>query len=433
MRIEILSHGGGSIVQTNRSINNLYDSISDTISELTRVNTKLETDIKGGIYSVTGGTSYLALASSKIASRISSEQSKLAAVSQLSTDVSAFFENTIEIDKQVANTVKTNEKDFFDKNPDLKPTNYRFESWWDKITDWFSNTWDAIEDAIEKCVFAVIDFIKNHAVQLIVGTVFLVLGAVLVAFTAGTGAAFLGAFLAALAEGFVSVLISSLISALISSVIALIFGGDVKSAFSDGLADGYMFGGIFFCLGKVFNIVKSLFTKKDVVTYYRVQGGQGPNPNDVSRYRVDILDDGSIKINGDKPLNVSADGGVHAEGYLKNNRPGGEVYEWDMPKWFDDMVNEYIRPQANFKSDPLNQGGLAPSLNDPTKKGVCYEFRSMLDWIEEYATNGRVLSESEFMKGQRIKHIFEALDKFVTNGPAGGISGGVYSSVTSNN
>ena len=53
------------------------------------------------------------------------------------------------------------------------------------------------------------------------------------------------------------------------------------------------------------------------------------------------------------------------------------------------MVQEYIIPQEGYKSNPLNQGGTVPSLNDESTPGKCVEFPA--PWIEEYATNGRII------------------------------------------
>lgn len=56
-------------------------------------------------------------------------------------------------------------------------------------------------------------------------------------------------------------------------------------------------------------------------------------------------------------LNISIDNGEHAKYYVENRRPGADIYEFDVPKWFDDMVQEYTIPQEGYKNNPLNQGG----------------------------------------------------------------------------
>lgn len=127
----------------------------------------------------------------------------------------------------------------------------------------------------------------------------------------------------------------------------------------------------------------------ETVTYRRVQGGQGTQS---SQQRIVIDDNGKIYINRkDKNLNISIDNGEHSQ-YFLNKRPGADVYEFEMPKWFNDMVQEYIIPQAGYKNNPLNQGGSAPKLTDPTTPGMSVEFPvPWVEWIEEYATNGRII------------------------------------------
>ena len=136
---------------------------------------------------------------------------------------------------------------------------------------------------------------------------------------------------------------------------------------------------------------EALESGTDTVTYRRVQGGEG---NQSSQQRVVIDSEGNVYINKkDRNLNISIDNGEHSQYYIKNNRPGADIYEFEVPKWLDDMVKEYTIPQAGYKNNPLNQGGSAPKLTDPTTPGTCIEFPApWIEWIEEYATNGRIIS-----------------------------------------
>ena len=133
----------------------------------------------------------------------------------------------------------------------------------------------------------------------------------------------------------------------------------------------------------------------DTVTYRRVQGGAG---NQSSQQRVAIDSEGNVYINKkDRNLNISIDNGEHSQYYINNNRPGADIYEFEVPKWLDDMVKEYTIPQAGYKNNPLNQGGSAPKLTDPTTPGTCIEFPvPWIEWIEEYATNGRIISGGQY-------------------------------------
>ena len=136
------------------------------------------------------------------------------------------------------------------------------------------------------------------------------------------------------------------------------------------------------------NIIDS--SKDEMVTYRRVQGGTGDKK---SQPRVVVDNDGNVYISNKKAkLNVSIDNGEHSQYYVKNKRPGADIYEFDVPKWFDDMVNEYTIPQEGYKKNPLNQGGTVPSLNDISTPGKCIEFPApWIEWIEEYASNGRII------------------------------------------
>ena len=128
----------------------------------------------------------------------------------------------------------------------------------------------------------------------------------------------------------------------------------------------------------------------DTVTYRRVQGGQGTQ---LSQQRVIIDSEGNVYINKkDRNLNISIDNGEHSQYYIDNNRPGADIYEFEVPKWLDDMVKENTIPQAGYKNNPLNQGGSAPKLTDPSTPGTCIEFPApWIEWIEEYATDGRII------------------------------------------
>ena len=130
----------------------------------------------------------------------------------------------------------------------------------------------------------------------------------------------------------------------------------------------------------------------ETVIYRRVQGGESTR---TSQQRVTFDADGRIHINKkNKNLNISVDNGEHSQNFIKNNRPGADIYEWEVPKWFDDMMQEYSIPQADYRTNSLNQSRMAPKLTDPSpnKIGRTLEIPSpWLEWMEEYATNGRII------------------------------------------
>ena len=91
-------------------------------------------------------------------------------------------------------------------------------------------------------------------------------------------------------------------------------------------------------------------------------------------------------------MNLSIDNGEHSQYYVENRRPGADVYEFEIPKWFDDIAQEFVIPQDGYRNNPQNQGGTAPKLTDPSTPGRCIEFPApWIEWIEEYATNGRII------------------------------------------
>lgn len=112
-----------------------------------------------------------------------------------------------------------------------------------------------------------------------------------------------------------------------------------------------------------------------------------------AKERVQVNENGSITIpNKEADLNISIDKGEHAH-YFKHEVRGGnaDIVEFDVPKWFDDFLKENTIPQTGYKSNPLNQGGTAPKLVDPTKPGNSFEVPSpWVEWIEEHAKNGRI-------------------------------------------
>ena len=130
-------------------------------------------------------------------------------------------------------------------------------------------------------------------------------------------------------------------------------------------------------------------TAEEVVTYRRVQGGTPPN---ASWNRIQV-EDGKIVIPNKKSnLNISTGNADHANYFLQKRGSNAEIVEFDVPKWLDDFINESAIPQKNYNKNPLNQGGTAPKIVDPTTPGDSYELPApWIEWIEEYATNGRVI------------------------------------------
>ena len=116
---------------------------------------------------------------------------------------------------------------YCNNNPimNVDPTGKDWNSFWNSIGSWF----------------------EEHWVELVIGTAFIIVGAVVTALTAGTGAGFMAAFGSALLASAKATGISMAISAGIGALVGGITNGweGALQGFGDGLADGFMWGGIF--------------------------------------------------------------------------------------------------------------------------------------------------------------------------------------------
>jgi filamentous hemagglutinin len=62
---------------------------------------------------------------------------------------------------------------------------------------------------------------------------------------------------------------------------------------------------------------------------------------------------------------------------------------FEIPSWLHDFIKENAIPQDFYNSNPLNQGGLAPKIVDPTTPGLSYELPSPWgQWLQENAIPG---------------------------------------------
>jgi hypothetical protein len=120
------------------------------------------------------------------------------------------------------------------------------------------------------------------------------------------------------------------------------------------------------------------------VTVFRVQGGTPPL---ASRQLISIDENGNPVISR-TTLNISVGAPAHAE-YFLSKRPGADITSFDIPKWMGDFIDEEAIPQAGYRTNPANQGGLAPKVVDPTTPGRSYELPDIwAKWLEEVAIPG---------------------------------------------
>ena len=75
--------------------------------------------------------------------------------------------------------------------------------------------------------------------------------------------------------------------------------------------------------------------------------------------------------------------------YFLSKRPGADITSFEIPKWMHDFIQGEAIPQANYRSNPMNQAGLAPKIVDPTTPGRSYELPPIwAKWLEEVAIPG---------------------------------------------
>lgn len=126
----------------------------------------------------------------------------------------------------------------------------------------------------------------------------------------------------------------------------------------------------------------------DVATsrVFRVQGGKMP---DASWPRISIDGAGNPHISNDAFLNISIGDPSHAEYFLRERRPGGQIVSFEIPAWMDEFIQENAIDQYKFNKNPRNQGKLAPKIVDSTTPGRSYELHQIWGtWLEEVAIPG---------------------------------------------
>ena len=131
------------------------------------------------------------------------------------------------------------------------------------------------------------------------------------------------------------------------------------------------------------------------VDYFRVQGGKHPtNPNKRSHYRIKVNANGTITIENKKSvLYVSRTNLAHAIYYRNEARPEGEIVAFKVPRWFDNMILEFMEPQENYRERfPKRADRVHPLEVDRTTSGFSIGLNPpWIEWLEEVATDGKVI------------------------------------------
>lgn len=238
MRIEICGGIGGAVASYQNKLDRLYDRIDDTIEALQNVNRKIS-DVNGNL------NNNLYSAQADINSRIRAEKTKRESVSQLQRESAEFFDNTVSTDKRVAEAIMQNERNFYEKHPHLAPKGIEKGAVW----NWILEKWEGFCNTAENIWNGIVEFVKEHAVQLIVGAVALAITAVITFLSCGT--------LAPMIPVVIGILKGMLGSALFSATISIFTDGDIWGGFLDGVADGFMFGSIGVLVFRIVNVVKN--------------------------------------------------------------------------------------------------------------------------------------------------------------------------------
>ncbi|WP_283150486.1 filamentous hemagglutinin N-terminal domain-containing protein [Silvimonas soli] len=125
-------------------------------------------------------------------------------------------------------------------------------------------------------------------------------------------------------------------------------------------------------------------TAESTSTVFRVQGGVMPNASKT----LITLDTGGNPIIENGTLNISMGDSSHAQ-YFQSLRPGSTITSFEIPSWLDDFIQKNAIPQDFYRSNPLNQGGLAPKIVDITTPGNSYELPPpWAHWLQENAIPG---------------------------------------------
>lgn len=246
MRIEILANGISSTSQVQSSLKSLNNDIEDTIASLKKVKSKLQ-DLPGGVQN-------LSTAVSSVNERIRREEERKRNVETVSTKVDLFLGNTVETDKQVEQLVDQNREKFINTYSWAKPVPENEKSWWQQRVDDWNAFWESAEQWFSKTLEGLCNWLKEHAVELIIGAVAIVVGAVILAITGGSASILISALLA----GLKAAAVSALIGGAISGVIAAFTGENILKAFGDGFASGFKWGGIFFTVSSTITAIKTL-------------------------------------------------------------------------------------------------------------------------------------------------------------------------------
>ena len=223
--------------------------------------------VSRGLNGINGGVGNLSDAIDTLRVRIGAEEARLAALEKVSRRTDAFLSDTVQTDARVASMLAENQERFFSQCTWLRPVAAEEKSWWEQRVDDWTSFWGDVGDTLKTALDGVISFVREHAMEFAVGAAAVVVGAGLIALTGGTTAA----FLPALFGGLKAAAVSAAIGGTVSAAAAAFTGGDVLSSFGDGLASGFMWGGVFFAASGLVSWIRSGIAGKTMTSQKQVR------------------------------------------------------------------------------------------------------------------------------------------------------------------
>ena len=209
-------------------INQMPSLINDAKKAVKEYKSDLKS-LKSKVLTIDGSVCNVDEIISSIKSSSQTQEDKIEALDKLKEDVNEFVSDVVRIDGDAADAINKSKDDFYDEYYYLKP-------------ECEKSVWEHIKDGCKK----IGEWCKKHWKELVIGAICIVIGAVLTVlsggtFLAGLAVCFGKAILTATIFGAISVGFSALASKILDQPFTF---SDALSAFGDGFASGFMFGGL---------------------------------------------------------------------------------------------------------------------------------------------------------------------------------------------
>ncbi len=209
-------------------INQMPNLINDAKKAVKEYKSDLKS-LKSKVLKIDSGICNVDDVISSIKSSTQTQGDKIDALDKLKKDVNEFVSEVVRTDGDAADAINKSKDDFYDEYYYLKP-------------ECEKSGWEKFKDGCKK----IGEWCKEHWKELVIGAICIVIGAVLTVlsggtFLAGLAVCFGKAILTATIFGAISVGFSALASKILDQPFTF---NDALSAFGDGFASGFMFGGL---------------------------------------------------------------------------------------------------------------------------------------------------------------------------------------------